>query len=98
MTASAKRDGTTALVRDCDRVAQRIKALGNEFGLKYINRRARIVAEFHDQPFGHSKPNLRNRIFTIRRVTADAYGVAFELQGVRCLLSPKQIVLIVERT
>lgn len=56
---------------------------------------ALIIADFHDQPYGKSKPNLKGEV---RKITRLFFGFSFEifvfLDGCRCAIPLKKISIL----
>lgn len=74
-----------AAVLKCTQVSRKLHAAERTLSAAVKGRRARIVADFRDQPFGRSKPNLRGQ--EVEVVGGHVFGddVVVELRGIqRC--------------
>lgn len=71
-----------------------INAIQEQLNSQFKGKRVRILRDFHDQPWGRSKPNLKGCEYTIQSVGVDAYNCWVFLQGLSCGISPDSIQVI----
>ena len=61
---------------------------------RYVGCRVRIIKDFHDQPIGFSRPNLKGKLYTIKAVSADMDRVNVWLVGLQCAVSPEYLEIV----
>lgn len=73
----------------------KLDAIRDRMNSMVAGKEALIVADFHDQPYGKSKPNLKGEV---RKITRLFFGFSFEiyvfLEGCRCSIPLKKVSIL----